>query len=162
MVRSAGTHEHFTQGSASRPHGNPQAILGSLWLLIWLPLAALWRPWPPLTLIGQSLPALARAVTPLAALPRKSMPRRCLVRVRQLVRIGCRSGQERCQLETHRASAGKALATMDKMKVYKEAGGGGLIYYHHPPSSTPHNCTVHAHCILTARRVEIRSETYSV
>ena len=107
--------------AAWRPHGNPQAILASLWLLIWLPLAALWRPWPPLTLIGQSLPALARAVTPLAALPRKSMPRRCLVRVRQLVRIGCRSGQERCQFETHRASAGKALATMDKIKVYKRS-----------------------------------------
>ena len=126
MVRSAGTHTHILprdvdSSAAWRPHGNPQAILGALWLLIWLPLAALWRPWPPLTLIGQSLPALARAVTPLAALPRKSMPRRCLVRVRQLVRIGCRSGQERCQLETHRASAGKALATMEKMKMYKRS-----------------------------------------
>ena len=148
--------------AAWRPHGNPRAILGSLWLLIWLPLAALWRPWPPLTLIGQSLPALARAVTPLAALPRKSMPRRCLVRVRQLVRIGCRSGQERCQLETHRASAGKALATMDKMKVYQRSRRWRPHILSSFAPSTPHDCTVHVHCILTACRVEMRRETYSV
>ena len=36
------------------------------------------------------------------------------------------------------------------------------IYYYHSSPSTPHDCTVHAHCIVTARRVEILRESYSV
>ena len=121
MVRSAGTHEHFTQGCGfQRRLASTWQSSGNPWCPLVVDLAPPGRHLAPLATLDYHWPVLARPCSRRDSLGRPSqkvdaptLSGPCEATRSNWVQV--RPGA------SHRASADKALATMDKMKVYKRS-----------------------------------------